>query len=125
MECHLCGKFIWGLRGLKCHIRVTHLKPKMTNAMSESSQNLPSSNQEVNNNESGTGSSKPEMGEPKAPQNVYKKNSSTRETPTSGTAAESTLRRGGNEKCVVMFVFEGKKLKLTSLVQKCMKKAMV
>ena len=113
VECHLCGKFLSNKRGLVCHIRVVHSKPSMTNAKSESSQKLPSSDQQVNNNDSDMGSSKPEMEVSKDPQNVNNKNFSTRETPTKGMA---TLRRGGNEKCAVIFVFGKKKLKLTSLV---------
>ena len=119
VECHLCGKFLSNNRGLKCHIRVIHSKASTTNTKSEtslnSSQNIPASDQQVNNNDSDMGSSKPEMGVPSAPQNLAK-NSSRRETTSKDMAVESPLGRGGNEKCVIMFAFGGRKLKLTTLV---------
>jgi len=128
VECHLCGKFLSNKRGLRCHIRVIHSKPSLTNAKSESSlnssQKLPTIDQQVNNNDSGMGSSKPEMGVPNTQQNLDK-NSSKRETATRDMTAGPPLRRGRNEKCVIIFAFEGRKLKLTTLVEKCMRKAMV
>jgi len=127
VECHLCGKFL-SKRGLKNHIYRVHSKPSMSSTNSESSlnssQKLPTSDQQVNNNDSAMGSSKPEMEEPKTPQSVDK-NFPKRETTTKEMAVEGITMRRGNEKCVIMFVFGGRKLKLTTLVQKCMRKAMV
>ena len=80
-----------------------------------SSQKLPTSDQQVNNNDSAMGSSKPEMEEPKTPQSVDK-NFPKRETTTKEMAVEAITMRRGNEKCVIMFVFGGRKLKLTTLV---------
>ena len=120
VECHLCGKFLSTKRGLTCHIRAVHsIKPSMTNTSTEnslnSSQKFPKSDQQVNNNDSDIGSSKPEMEEPNNLQNLDK-DFSKRERTSKDMAAESTLTRG-NEKCVIIFVFGGKKLKLTTMVR--------
>ena len=116
VECHLCGKFL-SKRGLKNHIYRVHSKPSMSSTNSESSlnssQKLPTSDQQVNNNDSDMGSSQPEMGAPNVLQN-QDKNSSERETTTKKMAAVLPVRR--NQKCVIMFVFGGRKLKLTTLV---------
>jgi len=141
VECHVCGKFLSNKRSLRCHNRVVHsvrvrgVKPSLTNTKSESfndsPQKLPTStsDQQVNNNDSaGMGSNKPEMELPMEVPNTQQnldKNSSKRETATKAVAAESPLRRGGNEKCVIIFGFGGRKLKLTTLAEKCMRKAMV
>jgi len=136
VECHLCGKFLINKRGLKCHIRAVHSKPSMTNTVHSepstantkgdsslnSPQKIPASDQQVNNNDSDMGSSQPEMGAPNVLQN-QDKNSSERETTTKKMAAVLPVRR--NQKCVIMFVFGGRRLKLTTLVEKCMRKAMV
>ena len=118
VECHMCGKFL-SKKGLKNHIYRVHSKPSMSSTNSESSlnssQKLPTSDQQVNNNDPDMGTSKPEMEESKIPQRVDE-NFPKRETTTKDMAAERITMRRGNEKCVIMFVFGGRKLKLTTLV---------
>lgn len=97
VECHLCGKLLLNKKGLKCHIHRVHSKPNITSTNSESSlnssQNLPTSDLQENNNDPSMRSSMSDM-----------------------EAPNSSQERGVNSKCAIMFVIGGKKLKLTTLV---------
>jgi len=148
VECHLCGKF-FSQKGLGIHIFRAHSKPKKgleihryrrahsnPNNLSTASENsvnsppkLSPAASEVNNNQiSDVQQSVPDLSDSKSTPNLGKrevisKSDSKRigKSDLKGVAEE----RLGKEKCSIIFEFETRKLKLTTLVNKNIRKAMM
>ena len=139
VECHLCGKF-FSQKGLGIHIFRAHSKPKngleihryrrahsKPNNLSTASENSVNSSpklspaaSEVNNNKIlDVQQSVPDLSDLKSTPNLGKREVKSKSD--SKRIGKSDLKgvteeRLGNQKCSIIFEFETRKLKLTTLV---------
>ena len=138
VECHLCGKF-FSQKGLGIHIFRAHSKPKKgleirryrahskPNNLSSASENsvnsppkLSPAASEVNNNQTlDVQQSVPDLSDSKSTLNLSKREVISKSD--SRRIGKSDLKgvfeeRLGNQKCSIIFEFETRKLKLTTLV---------